>query len=96
LPTVDKDVIVDKTVIEKVNNLPNIEELNIVVFPELDVVERKDFTNIDVLIKSDTDESDSGKENEEDSAIFIGDRELESQREYIKNLVISILPNLGL
>jgi hypothetical protein len=35
--------------------LPNIEELNIVVDPEFDVVERKDFTNIDVSIISDSD-----------------------------------------
>jgi hypothetical protein len=32
LSNVDKDVVVDKTVVEKVNNLPIVEELNIVVF----------------------------------------------------------------
>jgi hypothetical protein len=83
-------------VVEKVNNLPNIEELNNVVDPEFDVVERKDFTDIDVSIISDIDESDSDKESEEDNAIFIGDGDLDSQREYVKNLVISILPNLRL
>jgi hypothetical protein len=80
LPNVDKDVVVDKTVVEKINNLPNIEELYIVVDPEFGVVERKDFTNIDVSIISYTGESDSDKESEEDDAIFIGDGELDSQR----------------
>jgi hypothetical protein len=61
LPNVDKDVVIDKTVVEKVNNLPNIEDVNIVVDPEFDVVEREDFTNINVSIMSDTDESDSTK-----------------------------------
>jgi hypothetical protein len=96
LSNVDKDVVVDKTVVEKVNNLPNIEELNIVVNPKFDVVERKNFTNIDVSIISDIDENDSNKESEEDNAIFIGNEELDSQREYITNLVITILSNLGL
>jgi hypothetical protein len=50
--------------------LTNIEELNIVVDPESDVVKRKNSTNIDVSIISDTDESDSDKESEEDNAIF--------------------------
>jgi Ran GTPase-activating protein (RanGAP) involved in mRNA processing and transport len=95
-PNVDKDVIAAKTVVEKVNNLPNIEELNIVVDPKFDVVERKDFTNIDVSIKSDTDESVSDKEGEEDNAFFIGEEELDKQSEYFKNLVIPILPNLVL
>jgi hypothetical protein len=96
LPNADKEVVIDKAVVEEVNNLPNIGELNAVVDPEFDVVERKDFTNIDVSIISDIDEGDSDKESEEDNAIFIGDRELDSQREYIKNFVISILPNLRL
>jgi hypothetical protein len=78
LPNADKDAIVDKTVVEKDNNLPNIEELNIVDDPEFDPVKRKDFTNIDVSIISDTDESDSGKESEKDNAIFIGDGKLDS------------------
>jgi hypothetical protein len=63
---------------------------------EFDVVERKDFTNIVVSIISDTDESDSDKENEEDNAMFIRGRDLPSQREYITNLIIPILPNLEL
>jgi hypothetical protein len=95
-PNVDKDVVIDKTVIEKVNNLPNIEELNIVVDWEFDVTERENFTNIDVSIKSDTDESDSDKENEDDNAIFIDDGELDSQREYVKNLVIPHSPESGI
>jgi hypothetical protein len=70
----------------------NIEELNIVVDPEFNVIERKDFTNNDVSIISDIDESDSDKESEEDNAIFIGDGELECQREYVKNLAISHPP----
>jgi hypothetical protein len=31
LPNVDMDIVVDKTVVEKVYNLPNIEKLNIVI-----------------------------------------------------------------
>jgi hypothetical protein len=76
--------------------LPNIEELNIVVGLEFDVVERKDSTNIDLSIISDIDESDSGKENKEDNAIFIYNEELDSQRKYVKNLVILIHQNLEL
>jgi hypothetical protein len=95
LSNVDKEVVIDKVVVE-VNNLPNVEELNVVVDPEFVVVERKDFTNTDVSIISDIDESDSDKENEEDNAIFISDGELDSQREYVKNIVISILLNLWL
>jgi hypothetical protein len=71
LPNVNKDVVVDKTVVEKVNNLPNIEELNIIVIPEFNVVEKKNFTNIDGSIISDTDESDSDKESEEDNVILL-------------------------
>jgi hypothetical protein len=71
----DKDVVVDKTVVEKINNLLNIEELNIVVDPKFDVVERKNFTNIDVLMISDSD-----KESKKDNSTFIGDRELVCQR----------------
>jgi hypothetical protein len=96
LSNIDKDIVVDKIVVEKVNNLPNIEELNIAVDPEFDVVERKDFMNIDGSIISDIIESDSDKESKEDNAIFIDDWKLDSQREYVKNLVISILLNLGL
>jgi hypothetical protein len=96
LPNADKDAIVDKTVVEKVNNLPNIEELNIVADPEFDVIERKDVRNIDVSIISDTDESDSDNQSKEDNTIVIGDIELDSQNEYVKNLVIPILLNLGL
>jgi hypothetical protein len=47
-----------------------------------DVVEKKDFTNTDASIINDTDESDSDKDSEEDNAIFINDRELDSQRKY--------------
>jgi hypothetical protein len=50
--------------------------------------------NIDVSIISDIDESDSDKTSEEDNVIFICDGELDSQREYVKNLVIPIFPNL--
>jgi hypothetical protein len=53
--------------------------LTIIVDPEFDVVERKDFTNIDASIISDTDESNLDNEIEEDNAIFIGDGELDSQ-----------------
>jgi hypothetical protein len=81
LSNVDKDAVVDKTVIEKVNNLSNIEELNIIDDPEFDVVERKDFTNIDVSIISDTDKSNLDKESKEDNAVFISNEELDSQRE---------------
>jgi hypothetical protein len=86
LSNVDKDAVVDKTVVEKVNNLHNIEKLNIVVDPEFDVVERRDFTNIDVSIMSDTDESDSDKESGEDNALFIDDGELDNQIEYVRIL----------
>jgi hypothetical protein len=92
LSNVDKDVAVDKTVVEKVNNLPNIEELNFAVDLEFNIVERKDFTNINVSIISDIDESDLDKENEDDCAIFISNGKLDSQREYIKNLVIPNTP----
>jgi hypothetical protein len=76
--------------------LPNIEELNIAVDPEFDVIKRKDFMNIDVSIISDIDERYSDKESGEDNAIFIGDGEFDSQREYFKNFVIAIFPNVGL
>jgi hypothetical protein len=45
LPNVVKEVIVEKTEVEKANNLPSIEELNIIVDREFDMVERKDFIN---------------------------------------------------
>jgi hypothetical protein len=76
--------------------LPNIEELNIVVDLEFDVIERKDFMNIDVSIISGIDERYSDKESEEDNAVFIGDGEFDSQREYFKNFVIVIFPNVEL
>jgi hypothetical protein len=47
LPNEDKDVIVDKTLIEKANNLPIVEELNCIGEPEFDREKRSDFTNID-------------------------------------------------
>jgi hypothetical protein len=41
-------------------------------------------------------EYESDKEKDEDNAIFVGDGAKDEQREYIKNLVIHILQNLGL
>jgi hypothetical protein len=76
--------------------LQNIEELKISIDLKFNVAERKDFMNIDVSIISDTDKTDSDKESEKDTAIFIGDGKLDSQREYVKNLAIFILPNLWL
>jgi hypothetical protein len=60
--------------------------LNVVVDPKFDAVKRKDFTNINVSIINDTDESDSCKKSEEDNAIFIDEGEFDSQREYVKSL----------
>jgi hypothetical protein len=75
--------------------LSNIEELNIVVDQEFDAVERKDFTNINVSIISNTVESDLDKENDENNAILLVLKNW-IVREYVKNLVITILPNLVL
>jgi hypothetical protein len=71
---VDKDVIVDKTAMENVNNLPIVEELNVIVEPEFDVEKISDFTNIDTSIASDVEE---GGEN---NAIFVGDGAEDEQR----------------
>jgi hypothetical protein len=70
--------------------------LNIIVDPEFDVVERRDFSIIAGSIINDADESDSDKQNEEDNVIFIGNGKLDSQREYVINLVTLILMNLML
>jgi hypothetical protein len=52
--------------------------------------------NIDVSIISDKNEKYLDKENKEDNAIFIGVGEFDSQREYFKNFVIAIFPNVEL
>jgi hypothetical protein len=98
LPNQYKAVILEKSLVKQILNSPSADEMNIV--DEKDPEEEKKEVNVYVMIDEsfarEVEDKDIEKVGSEDDSILSNDCEQEKFREYSKNLVISILQNLGL
>jgi hypothetical protein len=102
LPDVDRDIVLEKNIVRSINHFPETVESNIVV--ELEPEEKPDpdrnddalVVHVDDSYSSEVDDVDVDSEAVEDNSIFDHDGVESDQLEYVKNLCIPFLLNLGL
>jgi hypothetical protein len=94
LPNQDKDVVVEKKMIQLIDNSPSADEMNIIVEhdPESEEKGINMCVSVDDSFASEIEDIDTEKERSEDESILNYDGETEKFQEYTKNLVIPHSP----
>jgi hypothetical protein len=98
IPNLDRDVVLEKNVMQTIANLPETDELNIVIEPEVEPKPKETFLVVGVDDSNDSETSDGEEESEVmgNNSIFDGHSKRIDQIEYVKNVCIPGLPNLEL